>query len=701
MSNSLGRAPSAARKGRRRTAGALLAFLALLAPTSMMAPAAMAAPADYRIGFLVTYDSPTDPTVGTDTRATIGTLAPRDGSGGNRVLCVTSGYNDPTAVAGGEVRTDNPAVGYLLSKYINTADDVTAAALAEVVKGAMDDHPEDQKLAWEALRQQHPDAVAPIEARMAELQSEAATYAGGYSTSPALGLNGSTGTASNLGVRAGSTWLSGYDTTAKLTGPAVFTATGTDTWTGATSDAAQTLEFTLTGPGTVGVSQSVTGLPARTYTYYPANGAYRIQSMVSVGPDTESASSNATLSADYAPTLGSAVGFKVYAQGETGTDHVTVRGGQPGVTTTATATVYGPLAKAPTAPSATAPAGTPVFDKVSREVTLNASGNADVDLKASKPFTEAGVYVWVEETSATAAMRAAVSTFGRPSETTAQVKPTITSQISKTVSKVGVELSDSVTISGVVQHDGVRYVLRGQALGPVAPVNGSCTAVDYKGAPVAAEITRDVTENGTITALGAFTPKDTQCYTYGYTLSVYDGEQLRVTVDHAAGQATQTAVVLAPGLTSQAFQSTGTVGSDFWDEVYIAGTAGQPGTITGYVLWQPADTCENLNWDNAEKLADITPVQTNGDGTFKTDPIKVDKVGCSTFVQTWTSSANPDVSVTQAAGEPTESMLFKAFVATGDGVTGQFPIQMIAGGSLAALVLVGVGVAIVAAKRRV
>lgn len=539
-----------ATRSRRWAAGLTCVGLATLGVLN--APIASADP--YPVGFPVQYDSATDPKIGVDTKATIGTLDVRAGSDGNRVICISSGFNDPKTLAEAQVREDPQLAALLHLKddegkfLINTGDAVTAAALAEWTKRHMDDHPGEVDLAWDAFKEQHPGSVEAVEAKMASLDDYARKYTGSYTADPALKLAGTVGSVSNLGVKSGPNWLSGYDLSVTLSGPATFDD-GSTAWYGKTGGAPSSLPIKITGLGEVTVSEKVIDLPGTTYRFYQASGfpASRLQNMISMNPSALEASGTAAARVQAVkPQLSSSVGAKVYKEGEPGQDTVRVKGGVPNASIPVTATVFGPLKEVPTE-AAEAPEGTPVFDTVTKQVTLNGKGEASVEFTSSKPFQAGKVYVWQESTGSAGIMEPATSTFGRTSETSIVPNIEVGTQISDQVAAVGKELSDTVAVKGLIKLDGVKYTLEGAGYGPMTPINGKCAGIDWKTAPVAVKIeTRELTENGQITGLGKFTSQAPGCYTYGELVTVtVDGKTVSQT-EHPLGLETQTSLVSAP-----------------------------------------------------------------------------------------------------------------------------------------------------------
>lgn len=624
------------------------------------ATSAQAAP--YRVGYSVTYQGNTK---------TVGTLDVRPGSNGHRVICIDSNLGDPPSLGAGSPVTD-AQLAYLVSKYIDqTSDNVTGAALAEIVKRSYDGYPTVRDAVWAAFHAQRPTEAAAADARINALIAEAASAAGPYTVAPVINSSNPTntsGVATNLGAQSGNgTWLAGYSTTVRLIdsngNPAsnvVFDATGTNTWTGTTGSVTGNLAWHVTGAGNFKVEQTVTGLPGETMMLYlpPAPGDQR---MITGAFTTTSAYGKDPVDTApiLKPTLSSQVGNGLYKLGEKPGDTVRISNGAPGATTTVTVKWYGPFATQP-AESATPPAGAPLFDTMTQSVTLDSNGAAGVGLVSTKAITAPGYYVAVESTSAdpNSGMEAADSTFGRDSETTTAPDPTVTTTISKQRALVGDTLSDTADVQGVLPKTGVTYTLTGSLLGPVKPVSGACTTVDWTGAPVAATIpATSVTGSGPISGLGSHVVAVSGCYTYTETLTVADNGTVRITVVHPAGDVSQTALVEAqPTITSKMANTVYVAGQNLVDNVSVTkGAAGAPANIT--VTWYgPLATQPTAEAPTAPADAPVFDTAT-GTGTIAADgtaTIKVTSTKTVTapgyYVAVETVAAQPDFAMLSATG---------------------------------------------------
>ena len=143
----------------------------------------------------------------------------------------------------------------------------------------------------------HPDAQASVDLlvkqvkdQLPEVHSLAANYVAqarksavsGYEKGAVEGDGKRTGTVHSIGiVGEDGNYLAGHEVTVKLTGPAIFDDTGTDTWNGKTKSEPITLEWTATGNGDVTVSTKYPKVLRRTLTKYGVDGT--IQDTISYG----------------------------------------------------------------------------------------------------------------------------------------------------------------------------------------------------------------------------------------------------------------------------------------------------------------------------------------------------------------------------------------------------------------------------------
>ncbi|MFP7697077.1 VaFE repeat-containing surface-anchored protein [Trueperella sp. LYQ143] len=186
-----------------------------------------------------------------------------------------------------EFDLETPQMAYLLNKYQrNTKDDVNLAALSYLIhlnfeqpKNGFDAQKHVNELV-EATRRQAPQAEERARQYVQEARNSAAV---GYESGAVEGDGKRVGNIHNIGIHPDNNniWLAGYPITVTLNGPAVFDATGTNTWTGTTSNQPVSLSWSSTGNGVVSASWIAQTPHRRTLTRFGANG--QVQDMLSYG----------------------------------------------------------------------------------------------------------------------------------------------------------------------------------------------------------------------------------------------------------------------------------------------------------------------------------------------------------------------------------------------------------------------------------
>ena len=494
------------------------------------APAAQAAP-KAQIGFKVSL--PKYPAAGS---GLIGTMAPRKESGKHRVICIGSMLAAPSGIKKTETKS-SAKLGYLLGQYVDTADPVTAAALATIVKDQLDV----KKNLWAeekaAFKSQHRDAFNATQAKVKAMTSEASKYQGPYGIK--LGdveaedlVKAPVRTVTNIGVltrydkktRTGKHFLPGVKMTLTVTG-GVFVDNGAAKLTLTSAKQAKTVQVRWDGTSEqmdVLASVGKDVLPGTKYTrLVPSQASAQPLVTALVTKTSGTASDPLHFFFDSRPVLTSKVSDTYVAADSTLGDRVELVGGLPDTTVRIATTVYGPLAAQP-APSDTVPAQTAVFEQLSaQDVTLDGAGKGSATFATTKKATEPGFYVWVERIEASEPYDAQTSSFGRPAETTLIQAPKVVSTASAAKTSVGKAVSDKVVLSGMASVDGAEAVTRTgtvRVLGPVHPqADQTCsaiTAAQWADAPVAKTWAFNESQNKAYNGLGSFTPAKTGCYAY-------------------------------------------------------------------------------------------------------------------------------------------------------------------------------------------
>lgn len=733
---------------------------------------------------------------------TLGTLRPTGYD--EQAVCIDS-LSDLPSKRTSPSKKNKPLVNYLMQKYGQTESNTTAAALGYIVKREMADP--DFAMAKTILASLDSSTEAAVRSKIDSLWAEAQQFAGPYTmmqprveiTDPTV--SATDGTVSNLAIRAASgAYISGVRITLVLSGPAVFDSTGTSTRTITSSAALQSVAFHATDTGSIDVSAASDKTLAGNDVYvHPSPSGTNDQRMVTAGPLVAVSAVDPTGGIEIVPvTVDSSVAKPVIGTEQYARDTVFVGGGPAGATVTVTTTLYGPLAAKPS-PAAEVPDGLDEVMTLTDQVQLDGSGAGRTTLETDTPLAAPGWYVFVEavKDDPNLGITGATGTWARPSEmfyvyqppavatqTSAQVAAPGTT-ISDTATVTGIEpglsgvevtmdaelrgpidpvkgkctgldwadaplvelgddqhytvtadgdisgigkyevkkagcysygetlqavldgweipiwvtqhavgqaaqttlvyapadvatkasaqlalagatLSDTATVTGIIKGAADTTVtLSGELRGPAAPVNNSCAGVDWSAAPVARVIEpQEVTEDGEIAGLGEYTVKDVGCYSWGEKLTATAAGEPLWQTDHAPGKVTQTALTIAPVITTQIASTKTVPGAVLSDTISLAGTSGTPGVIGGQLLGPMPPVggkCAAVDWSKAPVAQELAKITTSGDGIFTSGKYEVKKVGCYTYWETWTSTT-PDqaIAVSTKPGEVTETALIRS-----------------------------------------
>ena len=166
-----------------------------------------------------------------------------------------------TNYGGNDVNLDSIAqIAYLLNKYekVNTADSRAALSMImhfnlELNKASAKD---EMYYVWSTLQSKYPGAAKLTRQYVAEARNSGVA---GYQSVSHTGDNKTTGNVRNIGVKnSAGKLIAGVPFTAKLNGPAVFTSTGKNTYSGKTAAKPITLDWRATGNGKVGFNVGYT-----------------------------------------------------------------------------------------------------------------------------------------------------------------------------------------------------------------------------------------------------------------------------------------------------------------------------------------------------------------------------------------------------------------------------------------------------------
>lgn len=159
-----------------------------------------------------------------------------------------------TNYGGNDVNLDSIAqIAYLLNKYegVNTADSRAALSMImhfnlELNKASAKD---EMYYIWGTMQSKYPGAAKLVRQYVAEARNSGVS---GYQSVSHTGDNKTTGNVRGIGVKnSAGRFIAGVSFTAKLNGPAVFTSTGKNTFSGKTAASPITLDWRATGNGKV------------------------------------------------------------------------------------------------------------------------------------------------------------------------------------------------------------------------------------------------------------------------------------------------------------------------------------------------------------------------------------------------------------------------------------------------------------------
>lgn len=159
-----------------------------------------------------------------------------------------------TNYGGNDVNLDSIAqIAYLLNKYekVNTADSRAALSMImhfnlELNKASAKD---EMYYVWGTMQSKYPGAAKLVRQYVAEARNSGVS---GYQSIGHTGDNKTTGNVHGIGVKnSAGKFIAGVPFTATLNGPAVFTSTGKNTFSGKTAAKPITLDWRATGNGKV------------------------------------------------------------------------------------------------------------------------------------------------------------------------------------------------------------------------------------------------------------------------------------------------------------------------------------------------------------------------------------------------------------------------------------------------------------------
>ncbi len=183
-----------------------------------------------------------------------------------------------------ELDATTPQMAWILLAHQADASATNRAALAYLVHANFEapdagrDPADSVSRLVAAVRAQIPEVDALARTYVAEARASAAVA---YANGEASGDGERHGRLSSIGVRSTNGWVSGRPVTARLDGPAVFTATGAAAWSGTTGNEPISLDWRATGNGEVRATLVYTDPARQTLTRYTTGP--NLQDVVTIG----------------------------------------------------------------------------------------------------------------------------------------------------------------------------------------------------------------------------------------------------------------------------------------------------------------------------------------------------------------------------------------------------------------------------------
>jgi hypothetical protein len=500
---------------------------------------------------------------------------------GTRVVCVdesggSAGHIGAPAYLPVPQLLEHWSAAYAIHRWINTNDDLEAAALYQIigVELGLNSNPSEVTRAWDALLTW--SSLPALSGVRASMLAEISQNSGPYDDPDFVELDlkltdgvGRIGVVDGVGlVSAAGFWQPGYTATVTLfdeddpsaPSPAVFDSTGTATLTVTTVvGPIDGLAWHSVGNGSLKVRVDVSGVPQFINLHpSPAARQQRTVANAALGSVTFYDPTGVPVRNAFVPLITTSVSTALSMPGLAVADTWRASGGEPGSSQSGVAELFGPFDVQPTAST---PPGVPV-GSVPVSVVFDDAGEASGVTTSIRLADDAaaGFYTWVISLDASGDNEAAVSEFGAVEETVLVADPRIGTQVSSQQALPGDTISDTATVSGLVDRlpDGtevsasVEGVLVSAAALTAQDGSPTCVGVDWSQAAHVLDVpVVTVAADGAVPDLGVFeVPVDSPilCYSYGETLFLTpaDGTPPLV-VAHDPGLVEQTALVWNPG----------------------------------------------------------------------------------------------------------------------------------------------------------
>lgn len=389
--------------------------------------------------------------------------------------------------------------------------------------------------------------------------------------------------------------------------------------------------------GTVHVSANGLGTYTTPSVTTPSTAGYYVWQEVLPGNGTDVKSvttpcgiaQETTLLSPSAPTLATQVSEQNGAIGDLIHDTINV-GNTNGHTIVVDWKLWGPMApdalgKCDTVDWSTAP--------VADSGSVTAAGDGTYTTTATK-LAVAGCYTYSESAAATANTGATSTNPGDATETAliGKVSPEFVTQASTQNANAGDSVHDTITVS---RSNGQDVVIDWQLLGPVAPINGSCTSVNWASAAILDSGTVTAHGDGDIDTPSTVLPKN-GCYTY--VESSAGGPNTNTVPPTPPGLPPETVLVLphTPKFSTHVNKQHVLVGATLVDHIDVTGLVAGDVVAVKWYLYGPAapkgSTCAGIDWAKAKVFRSGTVI-AHGNGSIVTPAVKVTTAGCYTYAE--------------------------------------------------------------------
>ncbi|MBU2698844.1 MULTISPECIES: hypothetical protein [Pimelobacter] len=487
-------------------------------------------------------------------------------------------------------KQERAALNYVILEYATGAGDTDAAAIHYLIRLVMSDTkgqlPGNLRVGDEVPGQGAvPDAVIK---RARVMWNKASAYYGPWT----LQLTGSTAdikvgqtrTLQASVVSAAGKRVPGAKITLayndRVSGPTTVTSLG---------DRNVPVTITARKAGTLAINGSIVGPAGEGKLFDPPNNGIQRGWIAQKESDT----AQLRLSGEVRfgePVVFTVTSSKLVEPGEEFFDNVHIENLPAGVTTTATARLYGRYEAQPTATDCQ-PA------QLAKTVTFPVNGSGDY--KTPKvSVSEEGYYTWVITLAATADTIAVTTPCGIVQETTLVSHPllavTASTQISAQRSRAGDKIYDTIKLS-VPEHDEpLTQDLKGEwtVFGPVAPINGSCEGVSYANAGVLATAPFTVAAGDIVDGHELKTPEvlvpAAGCFSYGE--EIFANDEI-APYSHPVGQVSQTTLAdkNKPTIATQVSAQKILVGGTTFDTIMVSGLLPGQTVEIMYTKYGPVD----------------------------------------------------------------------------------------------------------------